>query len=358
MSGGYLQAGSTPVIELRAGVIIGSGSVSFEMLRYLTEMLPVMITPTWVRTRCQPIAVADVLEILVKTVEQVAPGHTVYEIGGPDRMTYEDLMRVYAEVRRLRRRWIIPVPVLSPALSSHWVGLVTPLPTGVAKPLVESLRNEVVVKDNSYAERFARPLVTYREAVTRALQRYDENGIPTRWSDTDSHRSPAQPLSTDPDWAGGTTLVDEQVLSTTASPEDVFWAFSRIGGEFGYYTLNWAWSIRGFIDALVGGVGLRRGRRHPEEIFAGEALDFWRVVDVEPGRKLELYAQMKLPGEAWLSFDAKPSASGTVFKQTAVFVPRGLLGRLYWFGLIPFHIAIFARMAKRMVAAAEARNVT
>lgn len=354
--GRVLASGPTPVVEFRAGVIIGSGSVSFEMLRYLTEVLPVMITPRWVRTRCQPIAVSDVLEILMDAVENASSEHTVYEIGGPDQMTYEDLMREYAEVRRLRRRWIIPVPVLSPELSSHWVGLVTPLPTGVAKPLVESLRNEVVVEDNSYAERVARPLIPYGQAVARALQRYEESGIPTRWSDTDTFNSPAQPLSTDPEWAGGTTLVDEQVIKTKASPEDVFWAFSRIGGEFGYYTMNWAWSIRGFLDALFGGAGLRRGRRHPEEIFSGEALDFWRVVEVEPGRTLQLYAQMKLPGEAWLSFEAEPSENETVFKQTAIFVPKGLVGRLYWYVLIPFHLAIFARMARRMVAAAESRS--
>lgn len=354
--GQVLADGATPVSEFRAGVVIGSGSVSFEMLRYLTEVLPVMITPAWVRTRCQPIAVSDVLRILVDAVNETDMGHTVYEIGGPERMTYEDLMRVYAEVRGLRRRWIIPVPVLSPELSSHWVGLVTPLPTGVAKPLVESLRNEVIVADNSHAERVAQPLVPYREAVARALQQYEGEGIPTRWSDTDSYRSPAQPLSTDPEWAGGTTLVDEQVVTTTAPPEDVFWAFSRIGGEFGYYTMNWAWSIRGFIDALFGGAGLSRGRRHPEEIFSGEALDFWRVVDVQPGRRLQLYAQMKLPGEAWLSFAAEPSGSETTFTQTAIFLPRGLIGRLYWYVLIPFHLAIFARMARRMVAAAEGRG--
>jgi uncharacterized protein YbjT (DUF2867 family) len=355
--GRVLAAGTTAVTEFRAGVIIGSGSVSFEMLRYLTEVLPVMVTPRWVRTRCQPIAVSDVLELLVAEVEGVGEsGHIVRPIGGPDVMTYETLMREYAEIRELKRRWIIPVPVLSPELSSLWVGLVTPLPTGVARPLVESLRNEVIVEDNSYAERAAAPLLTYREAVIMALQHQEEAGIVTRWSDSDASTFPGQPLDTDPEWAGGTRLVDEQVVASSASPEDLFWAFSRIGGEFGYYTMNWAWSLRGLIDALFGGVGLSRGRRHPEQIYSGEALDFWRVVRVDYGRGLQLYAQMKLPGEAWLTFEADDTPEGSVLRQTAVFVPRGLVGRLYWYLLIPFHLAIFARMARRLVAAAEARS--
>lgn len=354
--GRILASGTTPVTELRAGVIIGSGSVSFEMLRYLTEVLPAMVTPRWVRTRCQPIAVADVLDILVASVDDAEEGDQVHEIGGPDQMSYEDLMRVYAEVAGLRRRLIIPVPVLSPKLSSHWVGLVTPLPTGVAKPLVESLQNEVVVRDNSFAVTHASPLIPYREAVEDALRRSTESGVPTRWSDSDVPNSPAQPIPSDPDWAGGTTMTDVREVETSATTADLFWALTRIGGEFGYYTMNWAWSLRGFLDALVGGVGLRRGRRHPEEIYPGEALDFWRVVDVVPGESLQLYAQMKLPGEAWLSFETQSTPEGATFRQTALFVPRGLVGRLYWYLLFPFHLAIFGRMARKVVEAAEERG--
>ncbi len=354
--GRVLASGKTPITELRAGVIIGSGSVSFEMLRYLTEVLPAMLTPTWVRTLCQPIAVTDVLEILVASVADRVDTNEIHEIGGPDQMTYEDLMRVYAEVAGLRRRWIIPVPVLSPQLSSHWVGLVTPLPTGVAKPLVESLRNEVTVADNSYARRHASPLITYRDAVASALQSTDEAGVPTRWSDSDLADSPAAPNTTDPSWAGGTTLTDVQVVESSAAPADVYWAFTRIGGDFGYYTMNWAWALRGLLDSLVGGVGLRRGRRHPEEIFAGEALDFWRVVQVTPGESLQLYAQMKLPGKAWLSFETQAVPGGAILRQTALFIPRGLTGRIYWYALFPFHLAIFGRMARRLVAAAEAHS--
>lgn len=354
--GKTLADGPTPVTELRAGVIIGSGSVSFEMLRYLTEVLPAMLTPTWVRTKCQPIAVADVLEILSAAIVEPGPSDHIYEIGGPDQMTYEDLMRVYAEVAGLRRRWIIPVPVLSPKLSSHWVGLVTPLPTGVAKPLVESLRNEVTVSDNSYAEAHASPLIPYSEAVSDALKRSGEAGVPTRWSDSDVPDSPAHPIPSDPDWAGGTTLTDVQLVETTASPGDVYWAFTRIGGDIGYYTMNWAWWLRGLLDAFVGGVGLRRGRRHPEEIYPGEALDFWRVVEVTAGESMQLYAQMKLPGEAWLSFEVSPTSGGSTLRQTALFIPRGLTGRLYWYALFPFHLAIFGRMARRLVQAAEVRS--
>ena len=229
----------------------------------------------------------------------------------------------------------------------------TPLPTGVAKPLVDSLRVEVTVADNRYAESAARPLLGYRKAVVDALRRSDTFDIATRWSDAST--GPAQAFPTDPSWAGGSTLVDTRSVVADAPPEDVFWAFSRVGGTVGYYTMNWAWSLRGLLDTVMGGVGLRRGRRHPEELRPGEALDFWRVVDVEPGRSLHLYAEMKLPGDAWLSFDASPAPNGSVLSQTAVFVPRGLIGRLYWWVLLPFHTAIFRRMARRIAATAAAR---
>ncbi len=277
----------------------------------------------------------------------------IREIGGPDRLTYEEMMRVYAEVAELPRRWIIPVPVLSPRLSSHWVGLVTPLPTGVAKPLVESLRVEVTVADNSYAEETVDTLAPYREAVAHALSRSYSQDIATRWSDASP--SPAQALPGDPEWAGGTVKVDEQTVNSSASTDDLYWAFARIGGATGYYTMRWAWGLRGIIDSVVGGVGLRRGRKHPEIIEAGEALDFWRVVRNDPRRMLELYAEMKLPGEAWLTFEARQRESGSELIQRAIFVPHGLLGRLYWWAMFPFHLLIFRRMARRIVLAAERR---
>lgn len=349
--GSILAAGSVPVTELRAAVIIGSGSVSFEMLRYLTEVLPVMITPRWVRTRCQPIAVADVLDILVSSIGDSGESK-VREIGGPDQLTYEEMMQIYAEEAGLRRRVILPVPLLTPRLSSHWVGLVTPLPTGVAKPLVESLRVEVVVRDPGHEE----ALMPYREAVAQALEYSARLEVETRWSDAAS--KPARTLSGDPEWAGGTWLTDVRRVSTSAEPRDLFWAFTRIGGGTGYYTANWAWALRGLLDTIIGGVGLRRGRRHPEQITTGEALDFWRVVSIDPDSHLELYAEMKLPGQAWLRFDIDDGGSDRQLVQRAVFRPRGLWGRLYWLVLMPFHTFIFGRMAKKIVEIASSRPST
>lgn len=351
--GRVLAGGSTPVTELRAAVIIGSGSVSFEMLRYLTEVLPVMVTPSWVRTRCQPIAIRDVLGILVDVLDDHTNEDHIYEIGGPDVLEYEQMMRIYAEEAALPRRLIIPVPVLSPRLSSHWVGLVTPIPSGVAKPLVDSLRNEVVVQDDSFLDHYPRELIPYRRAVRLAIDVSSELRVPTRWSDAAG--SPAQPIVSDPDWSGGTFFRDQRIVSTHASPSDVFWAFSRIGGTNGYYGFDWAWQLRGVIDSLVGGVGLRRGRRHPEELRKGEALDFWRVAAVEPAHRLLLHAEMRLPGDAWLEFRTEKEDNSTTLVQTAYFRPRGLMGRLYWTVLVPFHAVIFRSMAQRLAAAAEAR---
>lgn len=351
--GGILASGETPVTELRAAVVIGSGSVSFEMLRYLTERLPVMVTPKWVRTMCQPIAIADVLEILVAALGE-RDGNAIREIGGPDRLSYEEMMRIYAEIAGLARRWIFRVPALTPRLSSLWIGLVTPLPTSVARPLVDSLTVEVTVADNTYAESVAGPLITYHEAVTRALRRSTEFDVPTRWSGG-SATTPAQPYPEDPAWSGGTLEKDEQVVDSTASREDLFWAVSRIGGEVGYYTMDWAWRLRGLFDSLVGGVGLRRGRRHPETVRKGESVDFWRVVHVEEGAALRLYAEMRLPGDAWLSFQTDETDRGSRLTQTALFVPRGLLGRLYWWAMFPFHLVIFRRMARGIARTAERR---
>lgn len=353
--GQILASGSTPVTELRAAVIIGSGSVSFEMLRYLTEVLPAMVTPKWVRTLCQPIAIRNVLQIVVSAMDDEGES-VIREIGGPDQLSYEQMMRIYAQVAGLPRRLIVEVPFLTPRLSSLWIGLVTPLPTGVARLLVDSLTVEVTVGDNSYAENVAGPLMSYRESVGKALARANDLDVPTRWSG--AAIGPASPLPDDPSWSGGTVEINRQVVESRATAEDLFWAFSRIGGDVGYYTMDWAWGLRGIVDSIVGGVGLRRGRRHPENIRKGESLDFWRVVEVEPGRSLGLYAEMRLPGEAWLSFDADDDEAGSTLTQTAVFVPRGLIGRLYWWAMFPFHVAIFRRMAKRLVEAAEERGST
>ena len=350
--GRVLAGGATPVTELRAAVIIGSGSLSFEMLRYLTEVLPVMTTPRWVRTRCQPIAVGDVLDLLVRVLDDPEPVSRVLEIGGPDVLTYQQMMRAYADEVGLRRL-IIPVPFLSPGLSSLWVGLVTPLPPSVARPLVESLRTEAVVRDDTARSLFPHDPLPFPEALRLALATPPE-AVATRWSD--AAPSPAHPAPGDPEWSGGTVFTDRRVVPTDAEPHQLFWAFSRIGGDVGYYGLTWAWKLRGVLDRLVGGVGLRRGRRHPEHLREGEALDFWRVDRITPGRMLRLQAEMRLPGEAYLQWEIAPMEDGADLVQTAIFRPRGLLGRLYWYVMAPFHSYIFPRMAWKMAAAAEERG--
>ncbi len=351
--GDALASRGVPVIEFRAAVIIGSGSVSFEMLRHLTQVLPAMTTPKWVRTRCQPIAIRDVLTYLIAALDDDTPGHTIYEIGGPDVLTYEEMMQTYASVAGLPKRLIVPVPVLSPGLSSLWIGLVTPLPVNIARPLVDSLRHEVVVTDDTAARRFAITPIGFRESVELAVDSADGLRAPTRWSDAET--SPARPMSADPSWSGGTLYEDRRSMRTRAGTDDVFWAFSRIGGDVGYYGFDWLWKIRGLIDTFVGGVGLRRGRRHPTEIRPGDAVDFWRVADVVAGERLELSAEMKLPGEAWLVWETEATDSGAVLHQSAYFRPRGLTGRLYWYALLPFHGPIFQRMLRRIVGAAEQR---
>jgi uncharacterized protein YbjT (DUF2867 family) len=347
--GRILAEGATPVTELRAAVVIGSGSVSFEMLRYLTEVLPIMTTPRWVETRCQPIAIRDVLDYLTAALDD-QPGSNVYEIGGPDVVSYREMMQTYAKVAGLKKRTIIPVPVLTPQLSSLWIGLVTPLPVGVARPLVDSLVTEVIVEDPG-ADRFGVVPLTLEEAIESALDQHSRLDTPSRWSDASS--SPALPLAGDPEWAGGTLLTDKKVLATNATPEQLFRAFSRVGGSFGYYTMNWAWRFRGVIDTLVGGVGLRRGRRHPDVVRLHDTIDFWRVSAVRPDEHLQLSAEMKLPGEAWLEWTIESAGGQTSLEQVAYFRPRGLFGRLYWYAMLPFHGFIFGGMARKIVRAAE-----
>lgn len=353
--GQVLASGPTPVTELRAAVVIGSGSVSFEMLRHLTEVLPVMTTPRWVRTRCQPVAIRNVLELMVRVIDDDTPGHTVLEVGGPDVLTYEEMMQVYADVAGLRRRLILPVPVLTPGLSSGWVGVVTPIPIGVARPLIDSLEHEVVVTRNDAFERYPElDRMPYREALARALDKTQRHVMETRWSDAVNH--PGEPLPTDPEWAGQPRQDDERVVVTPAPADDLFWAVSRLGGDVGYYTFTWAWAVRGLLDKLVGGVGLRRGRRHPTDLREGDALDFWRVAAIEPGRRLVLRAEMRLPGEAFLAWTIDDLGHERRITQTATFYPRGLWGRLYWWVLVPFHTPIFGRMLRRIAAVAADRD--
>ncbi|MEV8635457.1 SDR family oxidoreductase [Streptosporangium sp. NPDC051023] len=355
----FLDSG-VPAVVLRAAVIIGSGSASFEMLRHLTERLPVMTTPRWVRTRTQPIAIRDVLRYLVgwATVEQEV--NRSFDIGGPDVLTYAGMMHVYASVAGLPRRLIIQVPPLSPGLSSHWVGLVTPVPASIARPLVESLRNEAVCHEHDVARYVPDPpegLIGFGDSVALALQRIKEAKVVTRWSSASTPGAPSDPLPTDPDWAGGSLYVDSRARRVKASPGALWTVIESIGGERGWYSLPVAWRARGILDRLVGGVGLRRGRRDQRHLRVGDSVDFWRVEEVEPGRLLRLRAEMRLPGLAWLELSVEHDQDGTLYRQRAVFHPRGLAGHLYWWSISPFHSLIFGRMPRNVAAAAEAETM-
>jgi uncharacterized protein YbjT (DUF2867 family) len=352
--GRALASGPVPVTELRAAVIIGSGSVSFEMLRYLTEVLPAMVTPSWVQTKCQPIAIRDVLAYLLAALDDDLPGHTIYEIGGSEVLSYLEMMQAYARVAGLPRRFVVPVPVLTPRLSSLWIGLVTPLPVGVARPLVDSLKNEVIVRDDRAKQRFDIAPTPLDAAIERALEHSEDLSVDTRWSDATT--GPARPFQGDPSWSGGTLFVDHKEVETAAEPKDVFRSFTRIGGDVGYHGFDWAWRLRGLIDIFVGGVGLRRGRRHPQDVRLEDTIDFWRVTRVEPGRRLQLSAEMRLPGDAWLEWSVDAAGDHSVLHQNAYFRPRGLTGRLYWYALLPFHHFIFGNMARRIAADAEAES--
>jgi uncharacterized protein YbjT (DUF2867 family) len=354
--GQILASGAVPCTELRAAVVIGSGSASFEMLRHLVEVLPMMVTPTWVETRCQPIAVRDVLGYLVGVLGEPRAYGRVLEIGGPDVLTYRQMMDQFAEVAGLRKRIIVTVPVLSPSLSSRWVGLVTPLPADLARPLIDSLVNEVVVHDDAILEIVPRERLSYRESVDVALQRLMDLEVSTTWADAELRgRTPADPLPADPDWSGGTVLSDVQSVDAEGvAPDDLFSTVCGIGGERGWLSGEWLWLIRGAMDRVVGGVGLRRGRRHPDRLRVGDPLDFWRVEALEPGRLLRLRAEMRLPGEAWLEWAVTPTATGSHLEQRALFHPRGLYGRAYWLAVSPFHRVIFRPMARRLVEVATA----
>jgi uncharacterized protein YbjT (DUF2867 family) len=347
--GRVLASTGVEVVELRAGVIIGSGSASFEMLRYLVEVLPVMVTPRWVETRCQPIAISDVIDLLVEAVTDGGSIGGIYEAGGPDVVTYAGMMALYAEVAGLTRRHLIRVPLLTPGLSSHWVGLVTPVPVPLARELVESLVNEVVVGDRSAAEAFSIKPMSLRESMARALAATQEGDVPTSFSSADLVVFRATP--TDPSWSGGTVLRDVRWATSRESPDVVFRCLEQIGGAKGWYSGELLWRLRGVFDQLIGGPGLRRGRR--STLAVGDPLDFWRVEDLVPGTRLRLHAEMRVPGEAWLTWDLAPLPTGTRITQTAQFRPRGLLGRLYWLVVAPFHRFVFPGILAGLIREVE-----
>ncbi|MGV9279559.1 SDR family oxidoreductase [Streptomyces sp. NPDC003730] len=354
--GRILLASRVPTTVLRAAIVIGSGSASFEMLRYLTERLPVMVTPSWVHTRIQPVAVRDVLRALVGSATMPAEVSRTFDVGGPDVLTYRDMMFRYAEVAELRRRLILPVPMLSPGLSSHWVGLVTPVPAGIARPLTESLRHEVVCRENDIV-RYVPPPPGYPlgfdDALRLALQRVRDARVTTRWSSASVPGAPSDPLPTDPDWAGGSLYTDHRTLTVDAPPDALWRVIEGIGGDNGWYSFPLAWAVRGRLDRLVGGVGLRRGRRDAARLRVGDSLDFWRVEEIVPGRLLRLRAEMRLPGLAWLEMYAETDDAGrTRYRQRALFHPHGLAGHAYWWSVWPFHSVVFGGMARNIARAA------
>lgn len=351
--GAELAKGSVPVVELRAAVVIGSGSASFEMLRYLVEVLPAMVTPRWVDTKCQPVAVRDVLHFLAESLTADVTGR-VLDVGGPEVMTYRQMMAQYAEVAGLRRRVVVPVPFLTPGLSSRWIGLVTPIPPLLARPLIQSLVNDVIVTGDAAADAMPIEQLTYRKAVELALGHSISGDVPTSWAHAElGGRPPAEPQPTDPAWSGGTVNLDQRQRHVAASPAELFHVVCSIGGKQGWYASDWLWGVRGVLDSLIGGVGMRRKRLHSHQLSVGDPLDFWRVEALTVDSLLRLRAEMRLPGEAWLEWQIEADDSGATITQTARFHPRGLLGRLYWIAVAPFHRFIFPGLLGGICADAE-----
>jgi uncharacterized protein YbjT (DUF2867 family) len=346
-TGAALREAGVPVTEFRAAVIVGSGSLSFEMIRYLTERLPVMICPRWVFTRIQPIAIRNVLDYLVAALACPASTGQTLEIGGRDIQTYSSMMTGYARARGLKRR-LLAVPVLTPRLSSYWVHLVTPIPASIAQPLIKGLGNEVIVRDDTARRLFPDiELLDYDTAVRLALEKLGARDVETAWSDaltsSQGDKTPVKLIS------GEGMIIERRQLPVAASADAVYRSFARLGGTRGWLYMDWAWQLRGMADRLFGGVGMRRGRRDPENLRVGDPLDFWRVEMVEPGRMLRLRAEMLVPGRAWLEFSARPQPDGaTLLTQTAFFEPKGLLGLLYWYALYPIHSLIFSGLIRQI----------
>jgi len=347
--GDILRTSGVQVLEFQASIVLGSGSLSFEMIRALVERLPVMVTPKWTAALAQPIAVTDLVAYLLAAIKLPFEGSLTVQIGGPDRVSYGDLMREYANQRGLRR-YMIRVPVLTPRLSSLWLGLVTPLYARVGRKLIDSIQHSTIVRDNSAAELFSIRPVGIKQAISLALRNEDREFAETRWSDATSSSG------IEKTWGGvrfGSRLVDSRTVHVRATPAAAFKPIRRIGGSTGWYYLDFLWRIRGILDLLVGGVGVRRGRRDPETVSAGDAIDFWRVEEFEPGRMLRLAAEMKLPGRAWLEFEVTQDDSGSSIRQTALFDPVGLFGLVYWYALYPLHQLVFAGMLRNIAREAE-----
>ncbi|SDB81193.1 Uncharacterized conserved protein YbjT, contains NAD(P)-binding and DUF2867 domains [Raineyella antarctica] len=354
--GDILLASGVPTTVLQAAVILGSGSASFEMMRHLTERLPIMVTPKWVTNRIQPIAIRDVLRYLVGSASMPPDVNRTFDIGGPQVLTYGEMMQGYARVAGLGRRVIIPLPVLTPWLASHWVGVVTPVPAKLAKPLVGSLIHEVVCREDDIKQYVPDPpegLVDFEGAVRLALRRIADSDVTTTFSSALGPTAPSDPLPEDPDWAGGRLRVDERSSIVAATPEVLWTVIEGIGGDNGWYSWRLGWVARGVMDRVFGGPGLRRGRRHGSDLLVGDELDWWRVEAIEEGHLLRLRAEMRLPGLAWLELIAEQDEQGrTVFRQRALYLPKGLPGLAYWWAVTPFHGIVFGGMQRNIAAAA------
>ncbi len=348
--GKILIESGAQVVEFRASIVIGSGSLSFELVRSLVRKLPIMLWPKWVSSKASPIAIQDVLAYLTEILEHPIGDNKVYEIGGPDQISYGGLMKEYARQRGLRRIGI-PVPFLSPWLSSLWLGFVTPVYARIGRKLVASLKNATVVRDDAALRDFSIRPCGVSEAVARAIEKENRELVESRWSDALSSSGREQR------WGGvvfRNRLLDSRTRQVSVPPEQAFVPIQRIGGKTGYYFGNWLWKLRGFMDLLVGGIGIRRGRRHSVKINVGDTIDWWRVEAFEPNRRLRLAAEMRVPGRAWLEFEvSEQNDGGSTIRQTAEFDPIGLFGLLYWYGVWPLHQFVFAGMLRRIARAAE-----
>ena len=354
--GHLLMASGVPTAVLQAAVIVGSGSASFEMIRHLTNRLPVMTTPRWVNNRIQPIAIRDVLYYLLAAATMPLARSRSYDIGGPDVLRYGEMMQIYAHVAGLTRRRILVLPVLTPKLAGLWIGLVTPVPPRIGRALIESLSTDAIASERDIDAVIAPPSggkTRYRDAVALALRRIDSGDVETTWADASATGAPADSLPSDPSWAGEVVYTDDRSVECNATVEQLWQVVEGVGGENGWYSFPLAWTIRGWLDRLTGGVGLARGRRNRHVLHTGDALDFWRVEKIERPHLLRLRAEMRTPGGAWLEWRLEACGEHTTkLHQRAIFFPKGLAGQLYWYSLLPFHGIIFTGMANNIAVAA------
>ena len=340
-------------VVFQAGVVIGSGSASFEMIRHLSETLPVMPAPSWVRNKIEAIAVRDVLHYLLGAASLEGTIDRTFDIGSRQVLSYAGMMNEYAAEAGLPRRWVLALPIPAPKLAGLWVALVTPIPLSMSLPLVESLQHDAVSREHDVDSYIPQPeggLTPYRRAVALALGKERDGQVETTWSNAGAD---ADPLPSDPDWAGHRVYVDERTYTSTVDPQHVWTIIEGIGGRNGWYSLPLAWRVRGWLDKLTGGAGLLRGRRHPHLLAEGEVVDWWRAERIERGRLLRLRAEMRAPGRAWLELSVEPDGGGSRYRQRAIFFPKGLSGRLYWLAVLPFHSLIFPAMSRNITAAAR-----